>query len=124
MFRVKFRTENKIRMKNLLLYILLTVSFAVSAQEKDKTLPAGNEEYKQNKFTDAEANYRISESKFPKKSAAAYNLGNTIYRQNQISEAKYAYAKALKNAKTRPEKHKAYHNLGNTFMKEKDYTQG
>ncbi|MBB4801117.1 tetratricopeptide (TPR) repeat protein [Flavobacterium nitrogenifigens] len=110
-------------MKNLLLYILLTVSFAVSAQEKDKTLPAANEEYKQNKFVDAEANYRISESKFPKRSAAPYNLGNTIYRQNQISEAKFAYAKAIKNAKTRPEKHKAFHNLGNVFMKEKDYTQ-
>jgi len=110
-------------MKNLLLYILLTFSLAVSAQEKDKTLPDANEEYKQNKFIDAEANYRISESKFPKRATAPYNLGNTIYKQNQVSEAKFAYAKAIKNAKTRPEKHKAYHNLGNVFMKEKDYTQ-
>jgi len=110
-------------MKNLLLYILLTVSLAVSAQEKDKTLPNANEEYKQNKFVDAEANYRISESKFPGRGIASYNLGNTIYRQNQASEAKLAYAKAIKNAKTRPDKHKAYHNLGNVFMKEKDYTQ-
>ncbi|KFF04802.1 tetratricopeptide repeat protein [Flavobacterium reichenbachii] len=110
-------------MKNLLLYILLTCSLAVSAQEKDKTLPGANEEYKQNKFVDAEAGYRISESKFPKRATAPYNLGNTIYKQNQASEAKYAYAKAIKNATTRPEKHKAYHNLGNVFMKEKDYTQ-
>lgn len=110
-------------MKNLLLYILLTFSLAVSAQEKDKTLPEANEEYKQNKFVDAEANYRISQSKFPKKATASYNLGNTIYKQNQASEAKYAYVKAIKNAKTRPEKHKAFHNLGNVFMKEKDYTQ-
>ncbi|MDR7372671.1 tetratricopeptide repeat protein [Flavobacterium aquidurense] len=110
-------------MKNLLLYILLTFSLAVSAQEKDKTLPDANEEYKQNKFVDAEANYRISQSKFPKKGVASYNLGNTIYKQNQASEAKFAYGKAIKNAKTRPEKHKAFHNLGNVFMKEKDYTQ-
>jgi tetratricopeptide (TPR) repeat protein len=110
-------------MKNLLLYIFLTLSLAVSAQEKDKTLPNANEEYKQNKFVDAEANYRISASKFPKRATATYNLGNTIYKQNQVSEAKFAYGKAIKNAKTRPEKHKAYHNLGNVFMKEKDYTQ-
>ncbi|MDW8851341.1 tetratricopeptide repeat protein [Flavobacterium sp. MMLR14_040] len=110
-------------MKNLLLYILLTVSLAVSAQEKDKTLPEGNEEYKQNKFVDAEANYRISESKFAKRGVASYNLGNTIYRQNQASEAKLAYAKAIKNSKSKSDKHKAYHNLGNVFMKEKDYTQ-
>lgn len=115
--------NKKIRMKNLLLYILLTFSLAVSAQEKDKTLPDANEEYKQNKFVDAEANYRISQSKFPKKAVASYNLGNTIYKQNQTSEAKYAYAKAIKNAKTKPEKHKAYHNLGNVLMKEKDYSQ-
>ncbi len=95
-------------MKNLLLYILLTVSFAVSAQEKDKTLPAANEEYKQNKFVDAEANYRISESKFPKRSAAPYNLGNTIYRQNQISEAKFAYAKAIKMPKQDPKNIKLF----------------
>ena len=110
-------------MKNLLLYILITSSFAVSAQEKDKTLPVANEEYKQNKFVDAEANYRISQSKFSRTSAPSYNLGNTIYKQNQISEAKFAYAKAIKKAKTKPEKHKAFHNLGNVFMKEKDYTQ-
>lgn len=108
-------------MKNLLLYILLTFSLAVSAQEKDKTLPDANEQYKENKFTDAEANYRISASKFPKRAAAPYNLGNTNYKQNQIAEAKYAYAKAIKNAKTRPEKHKAFHNLGNVLMKEKEY---
>ena len=110
-------------MKNLLLYILLTASLAISAQEKDKTLPAANEEYKQNKFVDAEANYRISQSKFPKKATASYNLGNTIYKQDQASEAKFAYAKAIKNARTRPEKHKVFHNLGNVFMKEKDYSQ-
>jgi tetratricopeptide (TPR) repeat protein len=110
-------------MKNLLLYILLPFSLAVAAQEKDKTLPEANEEYKQNKFVDAEANYRISQSKFPNKATASYNLGNTIYKQNQASEAKFAYAKAIKNAKTRSEKHKAFHNLGNVFMKEKDYTQ-
>lgn len=110
-------------MKNLLLYILVTFSLAITAQEKDKTLPQANEEYKQNKFVDAEADYRISQSKFPNKATASYNLGNTIYKQNQASEAKYAYAKAIKNAKTRPEKHKAFHNLGNVFMKEKDYSQ-
>lgn len=111
-------------MKNLLLYIFsLTFSLAITAQEKDKTLPQANEEYKQNKFVDAEADYRISQSKFPNKATASYNLGNTIYKQNQASEAKYAYAKAIKNAKTRPEKHKAFHNLGNVFMKEKDYSQ-
>ena len=93
------------------------------AQQKDRVLPKANEEYAESKFADAEANYRISDSKFPNKATAPYNLGNSIYKQKQSSEAKFAYAKALKNSKTRVEKHRAFHNLGNVFMNEKDYTQ-
>lgn len=109
-------------MKNYILYILLTLSFAVSAQEKDKTLPKANEEYSEKKFIEAEANYRISHSKFPKRTVAPFNLGNSIYKQNQTAEAKFAYTKAIEIIKTRPQKHKAFHNLGNVFMKEKNYS--
>ena len=84
-------------------------------------MPKGNDSFAEKKYDDAEAEYRISESKNPKKSIAAYNLGNAIYRQNQTGEAKYHYAKALKTAKTRAEKHQAFHNIGNTLMKDKDY---
>ncbi|WP_413999646.1 tetratricopeptide repeat protein [Flavobacterium sp. W1B] len=116
-------------MKNFKTYLFsfFTLLFlglgGIFAQEKDKSLSKANEEYTQNKFVDAEANYRISNSKFPKKTVASYNLGNSIYKQNQIGEAKLAYAKAIENIKTRPEKHKAFHNLGNVFMKEKNYTE-
>ena len=84
-------------------------------------MPKGNDSFAEKKYDDAEAEYRISESKNPKKSIASYNLGNAVYRQNQSGEAKYHYAKALKNAKTRTEKHQAFHNIGNTLMKDKDY---
>ncbi|WP_291130533.1 tetratricopeptide repeat protein [Flavobacterium sp. UBA7682] len=111
-------------MKKILLYSLILISFLAKAQEKgkDKNLPKGNESFVEKKYADAEAEYRISESKNPKKSIAPYNLGNAIYRQNQNNEAKYHYAKALKNAKTRTEKHLAFHNIGNTLMKNKDYS--
>ena len=109
-------------MKNYILYILLSFSFAVSAQEKDKTLPKANDEYSEKKFVEAEANYRISRSKFPKRTVAPFNLGNSIYKQNQMAEAKFAYSKALTNTKSRVQKHKVFHNLGNVFMKEKDYS--
>lgn len=111
-------------MKKILLYSLILISFLAKAQEKgkDKNLPKGNESFVEKKYADAEAEYRISECKNPKKSIAPYNLGNAIYRQNQNNEAKYHYAKALKNAKTRTEKHLAFHNIGNTLMKNKDYS--
>ncbi|RTY95819.1 tetratricopeptide repeat protein [Flavobacterium sp. GT3R68] len=109
-------------MKKLILYSFLLLSLVVSAQEKDKHLPKANEEFSSKKFTDAEADYRISQSNNPKKAIASYNLGNAIYRQNQPGEAKFSYEKAIKNAEVRPEKHKAFHNLGNVYMKEKNYT--
>jgi tetratricopeptide (TPR) repeat protein len=109
--------------KKVFLSILLVFSLAITAQEKDALLPKANEDFAAKKYADAEANYRISHSKFPRRTVASYNLGNAIYRQNQFSESKIAFANALKNIKTRPQKHKAFHNLGNVFMKEKNYSQ-
>ncbi len=110
-------------MKKVFVSILLVFSLAVTAQEKDALLPKANEEFAAKNYADAEANYRISHSKFPRRTVASYNLGNAIYRQNQFSESKIAFANALKNIRTYPQKHKAFHNLGNVFMKEKDYSQ-
>ena len=109
-------------MKNYILYVLLTLSIAVSAQEKDKTLPKANDEYAEKNFVEAEANYRISHSKFPKRIVAPFNLGNAIYKQNQVAEAKFAYSTALKNTKSRVQRHKVFHNLGNVFIKKKNYS--
>lgn len=123
------KEHKEMKMKNFIKYGFVFFAFlfiglgTALAQQKDKTLPKANEAYTQSKYADAEADYRVSNSKFPNRSVAPYNLGNAIYKQNQASEAKYAYAKALKNARSRVQKHKAYHNLGNVFMKEKNYTE-
>lgn len=99
------------------------VTFSANAQERDRNFTKGNSEFADNKFADAEANYRISKSKATQKALAAYNLGNAIYKQNQPSEAKYAYMDAIEKSTLRSEKHNAFHNLGNVFMKEKKYTE-
>jgi len=109
-------------LKKIAMFTLILLSFAVKAQEKDIYLPQANEEFDAKNYVEAEANYRISQSKFPKKAIASYNLGNTIYNINQPSEAKLSYMKAIEESKSRPEKHKAFHNLGNIFMKEKNYS--
>ena len=116
-------------MKRFKIIIITFLMFAFTgktglyAQQKDRILLKANQEYADNKFVEAEANYRISSSKFPNKATAPFNLGNAIYKQKQSSEAKFAYVKALKNSNSRGEKHRAFHNLGNVFMNEKNYTQ-
>jgi tetratricopeptide (TPR) repeat protein len=109
-------------MKNLIIYSFLLLSFAIFAQEKDMNLPKANDEFADKKYANAEAEYRISLSNNPKKAIASYNLGNSIYKQNQGSEALLSYEKTIKIATERPEKHKAFHNSGNIYMAEKNYS--
>jgi tetratricopeptide (TPR) repeat protein len=109
-------------MKKLILYSFILFSFAIFAQEKDFHLPKANDEFADKKYAEAEAEYRISLSKNPKKSISAYNLGNAIYKQNNNTEALFSYENAIKNSTVRPEKHKAFHNSGNIYMKEKNYS--
>lgn len=103
--------------------LLLLGSMGVMAQEKDRYLSKANDQFADKQYADAEANYRISKSKANQKALASYNLGNAIYKQNQASEAKYAYIDAVEKSKLRSEKHNAFHNLGNVYMKEKKYTE-
>lgn len=109
-------------MRNILYIVLLLNSILLFGQEKDKNLYNGNQLFKEKKYADAEADFRVTESKkSPKKATAGYNLGNSVYRQNQQGEAQIRYIQALEHAKTKEEKHRIYHNLGNTFMLEKKY---
>ena len=109
-------------MRKIVYIVLLLNSVLLFGQEKDKNLYNGNQLFKEKKYADAEADFRVTESKkSPKKATAGYNLGNSVYRQNQQGEAQIKYIQALEHAKTKEEKHRIYHNLGNTFMLEKKY---
>ena len=109
-------------MRKIVYIVTLLNCFVLFSQEKDKNLYNGNQSFTEKKYVDAEADYRVTESKkSPKKAVAGYNLGNSIYRQNQQGEAQIKYIQALEIAKTKEEKHRIYHNLGNTFMLDKNY---
>lgn len=109
-------------MHKIVYLVVLLVSGMLFSQEKDKNLFSGNQSFTEKKYSDAEQEYRVTQSKkSPKKAVAGYNLGNSIYRQNQQGEAQIKYIQALETAKTKTEKHRIYHNLGNTFMLEKNY---
>jgi hypothetical protein len=46
-------------LKHIFTSFLLFFGLGQYLQEKDKSLPLANEEYADNKFVDAEANYRV-----------------------------------------------------------------
>ncbi|WP_330443174.1 tetratricopeptide repeat protein [Flavobacterium sp. C4GT6] len=113
-------------MKGLVTYSLLLCSLVAFSQEKEKDkkdeyLSKGNKEFSKKEYRNAEADYRISQSRNPANSQSMYNLGNAIYRQGKPGEAMYAYFDAIEKAETKKDKHRAYHNLGNMLMEQKDY---
>ena len=109
-------------MEKVVIALVLCVTSFIFGQNKDENLYNGTTAFEGKDFIASETSFRVSESNnADKKAVANYNLGNSIYRQNQPSEAKYKFASAVETAKTKEEKHKAYHNLGNTFMLEKNY---
>jgi len=109
-------------MEKVVITLFLCVSSFIFGQNKDQNLYNGTTAFEEKDFINSETDFRVSESNnTDKKAVANYNLGNSIYRQNQPAEAKFKFAAAVETAKTKEEKHKAYHNLGNTFMLEKNY---
>ncbi len=89
---------------------------------RDLTAEA-NKELAEDKFPDAEANYRRAIAKSDRNTVAPYNLGNAYYRDESYGEAFGRFREAGEKTTEKPNKHKAYHNMGNVFMKQKDYQQ-
>lgn len=118
--------------RNILIITLTTLFLSVfsHAQEKDKTLLKadkeakslvynGNELLEQDDFVSAEMEFRKAISEQPENVVGAYNLGKSYYDRGDYGEALYRHQQALKNAKSKKEKHYAFHNIGNILMKEK-----
>ncbi|MBA5793650.1 tetratricopeptide repeat protein [Flavobacterium sp. xlx-214] len=95
---------------------------AVQAQSYKSTLANGNQSFGVKNYTKAEQTYRKASAKDKVNTASLYNKANSIYKMQSMNEAVSSYQTALKNAKTKEEKHQIFHNMGNAFMKQKNYS--
>ena len=103
----------------LVLYSLVFV-MQVSAQvSSDVHTHRGNQSFEKGNFDDASYHYLKTLQDKSEDFRAQYNLGNTLYKKNQYSDAVSTYQKALKNAKTKEQKTAALYNLGNAYYKNK-----
>ena len=87
-------------MKRILIYLLLVLSFAVKAQEKDKDLPKGNNAFIEKKYADAEADFRnavtlVSNYKIAGGWEPNYQLGLLFFTQNKFDSAIMYFKKAV-----------------------------
>ena len=103
----------------LVLYSLVFV-MQVSAQvSSDVHTHRGNQSFEKGDFDDASYHYLKTLQGKSEDFRAQYNLGNTLYKKNQYSDAISTYQKALKNAKTKEQKTATLYNLGNAYFKNK-----
>jgi len=100
--------------------VFATITFAQPAQ---KFLRSGNSAYNKGHFKDAEIDYRKAQSKAPNLDKANYNLGNSLYKQNNYSEATEQYQKLAQTHKTSAPKSDIYYNLGNSLLQDKKYQE-
>lgn len=105
-------------MKKTLTTLLLTALCGVAWSQADRhLLRDGNRNYKQEKYDQAELNYRRALESDSLDFRGHYNLGNALYRQKNYTDAMRHFGQALQ-APNLDDKQKAstLHNLGNSSL--------
>lgn len=115
-------------MKQLIVLILVLLIWSVNltAQSDSPLIRDGNKQYKEGKFKEAEIDYRKAMQNAPKSHKGEYNLGNSLYRQNNWEEAGRSYLNSAEKMKEKDVEQKAaaLHNLGNSMLKAEKYAEG
>jgi len=106
----------------IILFLLLAVSI-VNAQPVQKLVRSGNNEYKDGHFKSAEIDYRKALTKAPNSQKAAFNLGNSLYKQQNFEEAASQYLKLAQSENKEAPKSNVYYNLGNSLLENKKYKE-
>ncbi len=104
----------------LLLIHTLNAVFAQKSDAKDYVIN-GNQRYMEGDFAKSEAQYKIALSEDSNSIKANYNLGNALYKQKRMDEARVHYDRVIQNSQaTKSDRHKAYHNIGKSYLDEND----
>jgi tetratricopeptide (TPR) repeat protein len=98
-------------------------SIILHGQPERKYIRQGNGDYRDNKFAEAELNYRKALDKNPISTDARFNLGGALYRQEKMDEAGKSYAETAANARDDSKKSDAFYNYGNTLLKSQKFEE-
>lgn len=107
--------------KHILSFLFLTLTlFSVSAQSEMKDyIIGGNNLYHQKDYGKAELQYKQALSKDANSIKANYNLGNALYHQGKLDEARAHYQKVINNPKaTKQDKSNSHYNIGRNYLDE------
>jgi Ca-activated chloride channel homolog len=111
------RNDNKSLTLFMVIIIVASFQFNSSAQSTRGLINDGVDLYKEQKFADAEVNFKKGVEKNPESFEAKFNLGDAYYKQQRYDEAIKTFQSSFVNAKNDEEKAKIYHNIGNSLLK-------
>ena len=128
---VKINGHMKINKRNFSIAGKLSVLFAMLifmgsplwAQKENKHIRQGNDQYKEEKFKEAEIDYMKALEKNPASEKGQYNLGGALYKQDNFEDAEKLYSNIASTNEDKEIQAKAQYNLGNTFLKEKKFDE-
>lgn len=110
-------------MRSLIIIFLIVSAGIANAQPVQKLVRSGNNEYKNGHYKDAEIDYRKALTKAPNSQKAAFNLGNSLYKQKNFDEATSQYLKLAQSENKEASKSNVYYNLGNSLLENKKYKE-
>ncbi|MCU0364311.1 MAG: tetratricopeptide repeat protein [Ignavibacteriaceae bacterium] len=99
--------------------LIIMISASSLAQSTRGLINDGVDLYKEQKFADAEVNFKKGTEKSPESFEAKFNLGDAYYKQERYEEAIQTFQSAFVNARSDEEKAKIFHNIGNSLLKSK-----
>lgn len=111
-------------MKRLAIITLASLICSFSyGQKENPFIRKGNRLYDKGKFKEAEIDYRKAIEKAPVSAKSNYNLGSSLYRQENYEEAERSFQNAAAMMKPAEKKARAeaLHNLGNSYLKAEKY---
>ena len=111
-------------MRSILILFLLFFSVSlVYAQPAQKLVRSGNNAYNDGHFKEAEIDYRKALTKSPGSPKATFNLGNSLYKQQNYDQALAQYLKLAQSENKEAPKANVYYNIGNSLLENKKYKE-
>ncbi len=110
-------TKLNFKIYQITLAVLFVSISSGFAQSNRSTINKGVDQYEEQKYTDAEVNFRKVVENSPKNFEANFNLGDSYYKQKKYEDAIKSYTSALESSTNDKERAQVYHNIGNSLLK-------
>jgi tetratricopeptide (TPR) repeat protein len=106
----------------LLVFYGFTAFFTgLFAQNMENDREVAGQYFSRGAYQEAVAVYRSMLKRAPRDAAAAYNLGNSLYRAGDYPAAAAAYRQAIRHYPVGTKRADAWHNLGNVLFRQGEF---